>query len=568
MDELVEHGALTESEVEKLREKTAHSVEKLSRHPISEKVRGIKTVLLEGPIEYGERLPFMGDVSVDDVDRLVDTEHAIFTEYFVAPETYIFVKGNERAYPSGAILENEKDEGGLEVSNELKDGRSGWFVLVRGKLRCFDEKQRPPRCLPEFDAIGIVEQICGKPMKWSYQTASWAQLIFVDKHLYMKEVWKRGITSSLFSALYRTVAARQLPFLFDDERVTFGVAAMSSKNGCKFVSIKSEEEAKKKNISTRFSPVRRATSTPDQIPEDSEESLPPPPAMTRQRSSSWGGINRKPIKAPPGGEPEVDFRNRSISNVAKFAGMMSVTPKAKRTPNFSVFNAESPEGDIAETKMSELGESHQVADLGLQKGKIFILVSGEVFGRMPETREEANAALMVDGVKKLAEKASLNAQFTSIEEDETESTTTKLGTLSQINEMLDRLLDNGDATKAPVARARAPAIIKGVQGKVRAAKGTVLLEVADHILAAKAASKFLACIRKKQRASNAASGMAGYEHSDVSHEPTRKSIFDVISEARQKQQSMDLIEEEDASAGETAKENEEDLHIPGIAGLF
>ena len=99
----MEHGALTESEVEELRESTLQALERLRRHPITEKTRDTKTVLLQGPVEDEGRLPFMLGVREDEIERLVSSEHdKVFEDIFVPPHTNLFVKGNFQAFPKGA----------------------------------------------------------------------------------------------------------------------------------------------------------------------------------------------------------------------------------------------------------------------------------------------------------------------------------------------------------------------------------------------------------------------------------------------------------------------------------
>ena len=131
---------------------------------------------------------------------------------------------------------------------------------------------------------------------------------------------------------------------------------------------------------------------------------------------------------------------------------------------------------------------------------------------MPETREEVETARMVEGVRKLAKsKSSLLESFGDPQKYSSSSERQQLDTLSHIDGLLDRLLDNGDAARKPVKRKVAPAFLKNIQGKVIVSNECVIMEVPSYLLAAKAATRFLRALRG---------------HKDKESQKT--SIFDVI----------------------------------------
>merc|ERR1711998_444468 len=119
------------------------------------------------------------------------------------------------------------------------------------------------------------------------------------------------------------------------------------------------------------------------------------------------------------------------------------------------------------TECSEGSVLDTVTYIELEIDKIYMLICGEIIERMPETREEGETARMVEGVRKLAKsKSSLLESFGDPQKYSSSSERQYLDTLSHIDGLLDRLLDNGDAARKPVKRKVAPAFLKNIQGKV------------------------------------------------------------------------------------------------------
>ena len=213
------------------------------------------------------------------------------------------------------------------------------------------------------------------------QTTSWAQLIFVDKDRYLKAVRAASsngkvinLTNNLEKSLYITVGVRAIPFVFNDERVV--LASMP----CPRLSLSSCE--------------RRGPSDENQLGPVSRER-----ARTCGRTCQRWSFQMKSTRRCVQRQWAHAVQLPGVSTESEFHPETNrpSTPRGGR--RLVAFGFAGADNEGAAEKYAKTTTTWY-ADLG--KDKVFMLVSGEVKGRMQGTLEEAEHAKMVEKIKELA----------------------------------------------------------------------------------------------------------------------------------------------------------------------
>jgi len=174
LQELHEHGALSETELEAASEKINVSRVKLSHHPTIELVAELETTLLKDL-----KVPFLREIPPDDLANLLVDKTQCRSEVVLA-ETIVAKKGKLK----------------LERRGDLHS-RRGWFVVARGALQAttddddddnpddaHESRRRRSTALGEVLGEGTIccleEQLLGIPLTATLRALSMVHLVYFD----------------------------------------------------------------------------------------------------------------------------------------------------------------------------------------------------------------------------------------------------------------------------------------------------------------------------------------------------------------------------------------------------
>ena len=203
VQELHEHGALNEKELDKASEKINVSRIKLAHHPTIELVPALETVLLKDL-----KVPFLEPMSSDCLAALLVDNTACRSEVVLA-DTIVTKKGKRKLERRGDV-----------------HSRKGWFVIARGAVQAIpaaaagddeDHHHKTTTTTADSDDVGEVlgegsiccleEQLLGIPMTATLKTLSMVHLVYFEAKAILAIA---DGNHDLRRKLYWTAAARVL----------------------------------------------------------------------------------------------------------------------------------------------------------------------------------------------------------------------------------------------------------------------------------------------------------------------------------------------------------------------
>ena len=473
-DELLEHGDITEREVEILLSLSDLMVRKIEQHPIYEAARSIESILIDGVPGPNRqiKLPLMEHISGDEIRAFLaqrDPQAVLFKEVFVRPHKSIFKRGQSQV--SG-------------IDDQTINGRRGWFVVVRGMVTCsFDANDddgnasdasnfgsssadstghvKSPRIFEPGSTIGLVEQLLGHSMKATYKTSSYCHLIFMDASIYLKEASPHVNDGKLYRALFREMARQCLP-----ELLGFQVTA-SALDEASFVDVIAEEVQELSCASEAADHTDFSGSSPKD-PKDPKaatvaENCPMDHRAFNGHSTRFTDLDEYPIATPI----ERSFSWRRVGGRA--AAEQPLAPPADGAQHSGLF---------------QTIHRHVVT---LDRGKWYLLLRGSIIGRCTASPEMEQAHTVVESIRKLAEGGG------------PEATPLRSEDFQQLDSIIQRLIAAQKGSSAVPPREGLTLIRGGVDGRVRVSGRTVLLQLPNVFKACQAASRWLQLLRSRQR---------------------------------------------------------------------